>query len=155
MNDGNSGNNYSYTFVTDTSGVINPLAVTLTAPEVTKTYDGGLAYTTLAGDLTALTTPLVSGDTVTAATIAYANRNAGTANKTVNLNAATISDGNSGNNYTVTLAGNSTSTITPRALTVTAATDTKTYDRTTSSAGVPTYAALQSGRHHHDVRADL
>ncbi|MDP2324139.1 MAG: YDG domain-containing protein, partial [Gammaproteobacteria bacterium] len=130
VNDGNSGNNYAYSFVTDTSGVINPLAVTLTAPGVTKTYDGGLAYTTLAGDLAALTTPLLSGDTVTAATIAYADRNAGSGNKAVNLNAATISDGNSGNNYAVTLAGNSTSTITALGITGSITAANKVYDAT-------------------------
>jgi hypothetical protein len=36
----------------------------------------------------------------------------GAGNKTVNLNTATVSDGNGGANYAVTLAGNSTSTIT-------------------------------------------
>jgi hypothetical protein len=114
VTDGNGGNNYTVTLAGNATSTINPLAVTLTAPSVTKTYDGGTTYTTTGGNLTSITAsgPLVGGDTVTAATIAYADKNVGAGNKTVNLNAATISDGNGGNNYTVTLAGNSTSTIT-------------------------------------------
>ncbi len=146
VNDGNTGGNYSVTTST-ASGTITALGVTLTAPVVSKTYDGGLTYTTLAGDLTALSSQLIAGDSVSAATIAYTNKNAGSGNKTVALNAATISDGNGGTNYSVTLAGNSTSTITARALTVTAVSDSKTYDGTTGSAVAPsiTTGALQTG----------
>ncbi len=119
LNDGNGGNNYTVT-TQSAAGTITAKAVTLTAPSVSKTYDGGVTYTTTASDLTALAASLVGGDTVTAATISYANKNAGTGNKTVNLNAATISDGNSGTNYIVTRLGNSTSTISPATLNYTA-----------------------------------
>ncbi len=129
ISDGNSGNNYNITLAGNSSSTITPKTVTLTAPNVSRTYDGGLTYTTLAGDLTTLSGQLgVSGDTVSAATIAYANRNAGSGNKTVTFDAATISDGNSGNNYDVTLAGNSSSTITPKTVTLTAPNVSKTYD---------------------------
>ena len=128
INDGNGGANYTVTLAGNSVSTINPLAVTLTAPTVTKTYDGGLTYTTTPSNLTSLDTSLVGGDTVTAATIGYANKNAGTGNKTVNLNAVTLNDGNGGANYTVTLAGNSVSTINPLAVTLTAPTVTKTYD---------------------------
>jgi hypothetical protein len=43
-----------------------------------------------------------------------------------------VSDGNSGNNYAVTTQS-ANGTITPKALTLAAVTDTKTYDGTTSS----------------------
>ena len=36
VTDGNSGNNYTYTFVTNTSGVINARALTITAQPNTK-----------------------------------------------------------------------------------------------------------------------
>src|SRR6185436_1835855 len=40
VSDGNGGQNYSYTFVNNTTGVINALALTVTAATNTKTYDG-------------------------------------------------------------------------------------------------------------------
>ena len=114
---------------------ITKLGVTLTAPSVTKIYDGLLTYATTAGDLSSITLsgPLMGGDAVTAATIAYINKNAGTGNKAVNLNAATIDDGNGGANYAVTLSGNTTSTITPLAITGDITADNKVYDATTSA----------------------
>lgn len=128
----------NYTFAGATGDyTVTAKAVTLTAPVVSKIYDGGLSYTPTAGDLAALAVPLVAGDTVTAATIAYTDKNAGAGNKTVNLSAATISDGNNGNNYSVTYAGNSTSTITPLAVTVVALTGNKVYD------GTPTFSTGQ------------
>jgi hypothetical protein len=112
VNDGNGGANYSITLNT-AAGTITARPVTLTAPSVTKTYDGGLTYGTTAGDLTSITGsgPLVGGDTVTTATIAYTNKDVGLGNKTVTLSGVTVNDGNGGANYTVTLSGNSTSTI--------------------------------------------
>jgi len=128
-----------------TTANITPAPVTLTAPVISKVYDGGTAYTTVAGDLAALSVPLITGDTVTAATIAYTNKNAGAGDKTVNLNTVTINDGNGGANYTVTLAGNSISTITKAALALNAATDNRTYNGGVSSAGVVTYTSLKTG----------
>ena len=49
-----------------------------------------------------------------------------------------MSDGNGGANYAVTFVNDTTGEITARAITVTATTDTKGYDATTSSAAVPT-----------------
>ncbi|MDO9365694.1 MAG: YDG domain-containing protein, partial [Methylotenera sp.] len=132
INDGNSGNNYTITYANGASGVINKKAVTLTAQAATKTYDGGLTYTTTAGDLTALSGQLgVSGDTVTAATQAYTDKNAGTG-KTVTVSGATISDGNSGNNYTVTYANGASGVINQLAVTLTGSRD---YDGTATAAG--------------------
>ena len=50
----------------------------------------------------------------------------------------TVDDGNDGNNYTYTLVPVSTGVITAEALTITAVTNTKIYDGTTSAASVPT-----------------
>ena len=119
--------------------------VTLTAPVVSKTYDGGLAYTATPGNLAALGGALVGGDSVIAATIAYTSKNAGSGNKVVSLNAATISDGNGGANYTVTLAGNATSSIDRAPLTLFAQANSKTYDGSTSATAVPVVAGLQPG----------
>ena len=115
------------------SAVITPRSVILRAPAVSKTYDGGTAYATGAGDLAAIGANLVGGDTVGSAAIAFADRNAGTGNRGVLLNGATINDGNNGANYTVTLAGNDAGTIVPRVLTVTATGRDRVYDAGTGA----------------------
>ncbi|MBU0688227.1 MAG: filamentous hemagglutinin N-terminal domain-containing protein [Gammaproteobacteria bacterium] len=101
------------------SANITPRNVTLTAPTISKTYDGTTAYTLSAADQLSFTNSLVSGDLVTVVDMTYADKNAGTG-KTVNLNSLTIVDGNGGANYNVTLVGNSSSTINPADLVVTA-----------------------------------
>jgi hypothetical protein len=117
-----------------TSADIARKSVTLTASSISKTYDGLLGYSTQAADLSTLSSQLgVGGDTVSAATIAYLDKNAGSG-KTVALNSAVVSDGNSGNNYTVTLAGNASSTIAKASATVTGSSDnTHVYDGTTQT----------------------
>ena len=103
--DGNSGGNYSVATET-TTGVITKAPLTLTAGSNTKTWDGSTA---------AAATPavggLIGGDSVTGTVEVYANAYAGTG-KTLSVSAYTINDGNSGNNYTVTL-NTTTGTITP------------------------------------------
>ncbi len=139
VTDGNSGNNYSYTFVTNTAGVIDIRSITVTAVTSTKTYDG----TTSSGGVP--TYSLQSGDaTTTAPTQTFNNRNAGTS-KTLTASGLIINDGNGGNNYSISYATNSTGVINVKSITVTAVTDTKTYDGTASSVGVPAYPALQTG----------
>src|SRR5207244_5206399 len=49
-----------------------------------------------------------------------------------------VTDGNGGANYAVTFVNDTTGAINTRAITVTAATNTKTYDGTTSAAATPT-----------------
>ena len=100
---------------------------------ISKVYDGTLAYTASAGDLSALSAALVQGDTVSGAAFSYADKNAGNGNKTVNLTQAQISDGNGGANYSVTLAGNSNSTITPRVLNASATGANRVYDTSTNA----------------------
>ena len=73
-------------------------------------------------------------------TQSFDNKNKGTG-KTLTPSGA-VNDGNGGQNYQVTFVGVTTGTITARPLTVTAVADSKGYDGTTSSAGVPTYGAL-------------
>jgi filamentous hemagglutinin family protein len=130
LSDGNSGGNYTVTRMGNSTSTITPKAITLSAGSVSKTYDGGLSYTTQVADLTTLTNQLISGDSVSAATISYADKNAANGTKVVTLDAVILSDGNSGGNYTVTLAGNSTSTITQKALTAAYTASNKVYDGT-------------------------
>jgi len=133
VSDGNDGNNYIVTENTAT-GSITAKSVTLTAPVVSKTYDGRLGYTTGGADLAELSAGLVGGDKVSAATIAYTDKNAGNGNKTVTLDSTTLSDGNGGANYSVTLAGNAGSTIGKAALTASVTAADKVYDGTTAAA---------------------
>jgi len=123
--DGNAGNNYAYTFVTDTTGVIDQRALTVTAASDTKTYDG---TTSSVGAPTHAA--LQAGDTLTTFAQTFDNRNAGTG-KTLTATGV-VSDGNAGNNYAYTFVTDTTGVIDQRALTVTAASDTKTYDGTTA-----------------------
>jgi predicted ribosomally synthesized peptide with SipW-like signal peptide len=140
VNDGNGGNNYNVTFVNNTTGVINGRAITVTAVTDTKGYDG---TATSVGVPTITSGTLLSGDTAIW-TQSFNNDNYGTS-KTLTP-AGTVSDGNGGNNYAVTFA-TATGVINKRPITVTAVTDTKGYDGTVTSAGVPTITSgtLASG----------
>jgi hypothetical protein len=128
---GASAANYSVTQPTTTAN-ITVRAITVTAKTNSKTYDG----TTSASTAPTITTgSLGTGDTVTW-TETYDTKNVG-AGKTLTPG-GTVSDGNGGNNYSVTFVPVNTGTITTRAITVTAATNTKVYDGTTSAAALPT-----------------
>ncbi|MBI3755501.1 MAG: hypothetical protein HY265_05010, partial [Deltaproteobacteria bacterium] len=132
VNDGNSGNNYTYTFVTDTTGVINTAALTVTASNGSKTYDG-LAYT---GGNGVGYTGFVNGETssVLGGTLAYT----GTSQGATNAGSYVITPGGqTSGNYTITFA-NGALTVNPAALTITAQTNTKTYDGNTSVVTAPT-----------------
>ena len=121
----------STTTTTDTAD-ITVLAITVTAATDTKVYDG----TTASASVPTITTgSLAPGDTA-AWTQTFDTKHVGT-NKTL-TSSGTVNDGNGGANYIVSFANNTTGEITQRAITVTAATDTKVYDGTTSSSGVPT-----------------
>ena len=81
---------------------------------------------------------MVSGDDVTAdyASASFNNRDVGTA-KPVSVNGISLSGADAGN-YTSNNTASTTANITARPITVTAASDTKVYDGTTSSNGNPT-----------------
>ena len=126
VNDGNGGNNYAVTFVTNTTGAITARAITVTAATNTKVYDG-----TTRRRATRRRSPRAAWPRATRrpSRKRYDTKNVGTG-KTLTA-AGSVNDGNSGNNYTVTFVTNTTGAITARAITVTAATNTKVYDGTT------------------------
>src|SRR5207253_2606393 len=130
------GVNYSVTLASVSTGAITARAITVAAVTDTKGYDG----TANSVAIPALTSgTLASGDTSSFAQ-SFSNKNVGTG-KTLTP-AGSVNDGNSGANYTVTFASVATGAITARAITVSAVSDTKAYDGTTNSAGIP---ALTSG----------
>ncbi|MBI1761329.1 MAG: hypothetical protein HYR56_07835 [Acidobacteria bacterium] len=141
VSDGNSGNNYNVTFVNNTSGVITARAITVTAATNTKSYDG---TTSAAATPTITGGSLAAGDTASFSE-SYNTRHVGTG-KTLTPS-GTVNDGNGGNNYAVTFANDMTGVISARAITVTAASDSKVYDGTAVSGGTPTITAgsLASG----------
>src|SRR5204863_4857513 len=75
----------------------------------------------------------------------YNTKNAGSG-KTLTPS-GTVSDGNSGNNYSYTFVTNTTGVITAKSLTATITADGKTYDRTTAAVAhqTGTASSRQSG----------
>ena len=139
VNDGNSGNNYSVSFTANTAGQITVEAITVTAAASTKVYDG---TTSSPATPTITSGSLIGGDTL-AFSESFDTKNAGTG-KTLTA-AGSVGDGNSGHNYSVTFAANTTGQITVEAITVTAAASTKVYDGTTSSPATPTITSGSLG----------
>jgi hypothetical protein len=140
ISDGNSGNNYAITYLTNTTGVISARAINVTAQTDSKTYDG-----TVTSAVSPVGGALQTGDTYTTqGTQSFDTKNVGTG-KTLTATGAVISDGNSGNNYDITYVTNTTGSITQATLTVTAVTGTKVYDGTVTSSGSPTVGTLITG----------
>ena len=140
VNDGNGGNNYAVTLVSNTTGVIT--AATLTVSGITaanKTYDGNTTAT-LQGLATASLVGVLSGDTVTLGTSGaagtFASKNVAQ-NLTVPVTGLTLG-GAQAEDYTLTQPS-TTANITARAIAVTATAYNKVYDGATSAeAAVPT-----------------
>jgi len=124
VNDGNSGNNYSYTFVIDTAGVITTKSINVTAQTDTKIYDG-----TTDSSVAPEVDTLEAGDTIGTPPIqVYDTKDVGTS-KTLTASGLVVSDGNSGLNYDIQYINDTTGVINAKNLTVSgAATDRKTYD---------------------------
>ena len=136
INDGNGGNNYAITTVVNTTGTINRAALTITATTNTKTYDA-----TIAAGATPAVSGLVGSDMVTGLTEVYNDRNAGTG-KVLSISTYTVNDGNGGSDYAVTTVATGAGVINTATLTITATSNTKTYDSTLTAASVPTVSGL-------------
>jgi hypothetical protein len=114
--DGNGGNNYAIAYVNNTTSAINPAMLTVTgATAANKTYDGSLDATVGGGVLNGV----FRGDSVgLLQTGLFSDRNAG-ANKTVTENFG-LSGSDSGNYVLANGTAQSTASITPDNLTITA-----------------------------------
>ncbi|MBK5550149.1 filamentous hemagglutinin N-terminal domain-containing protein [Pseudomonas sp. TH03] len=136
MTVGLSGNNaadYSIALGQPISASITPAAVAVTAATQTKVFDG----TTLSTAPVSNITGLVNGDSLTGLTQAYNNSHVqGTDGSllTVDNSGAAVSGNHSSalSDYAIDYHTN-TGTITPAPVSVTAATQSKTYDGTTAS----------------------
>src|SRR5205814_410230 len=126
---GGAGNDLRGCVATATANV-TPLGITGSFTAQNKVYDGNNSATVLARSLTGvLGTDAVS---LTGGTATFADKNAAVG-KTVTLSGATLSSGGDAGNYSLTSVATTTANITPRPITVTAATNTKNYDTTTSA----------------------
>ena len=113
--------NYTIAATDTTTANISALGITLTADAKSKTYgdaDVALTYTN---------TALIGGDSITGALSRTSGEDAGL--YAINQNTLAISDGNSGNNYSITYVGNNL-TIDKRDITLAATAATKIYGDT-------------------------
>jgi hypothetical protein len=111
---GAQAGDYMLAATTTTTAKITAAPLTITANTNSKTYDGttsAAAIPTVMG--------LLGTDTATGLAETYADPNVGMG-KTLSVSAYTVNDGNSGQNYTVTLAPNMTGAINRAPLTITA-----------------------------------
>jgi hypothetical protein len=137
ISDGNSGNNYTVSYAANTTSTINPAAITVSTSNVTKTYDGSTsasgAATVVSGALYHNVSNGNAQDVLSGGTFAFTDKNAGAGTKHVSVSGVTVTDGNGGNNYVVTYADNTTSTINRANLTFNGTIADRQYDGTTAA----------------------
>jgi hypothetical protein len=130
----------NYTLTGAHVGIVNvtPAPITISASTATKVFDGTTTTTgcSVCPGLTlssgTLYTNVSNGnvqDTLATSgvTYTYDNRNVGSGNKSLFASGYTVNDGNNGANYSITFVANTTSTITPKSLTITPNNLSKTY----------------------------
>ncbi|MDP1522575.1 MAG: filamentous hemagglutinin N-terminal domain-containing protein [Methylotenera sp.] len=147
VTDGNGGNNYNVGFADNIASTINQANITVSTSDVAKTYDGTLsaigAATVTTGNLFNNVSNGGVLDNLTGGAFDYTDKNAGLGNKTVTVGGVTVNDGNGGNNYNISFGNNTTSTINQANLSLSAVTDSRTYNALTSSGGLVNIAGLQ------------
>ncbi|WP_371434399.1 YDG domain-containing protein, partial [Polaromonas sp.] len=120
--------NYAITGQATTTAGISLASLTLSTTDVVKTYDGN---TSAAGVAVITGGALFGSDTISGGSFAFANKNARTGDKVVNVSDVTVGDGVNNANYNVSYVENTSSTIHKADLTVTASGVSKVYDGTT------------------------
>jgi len=130
---GAQAGNYTLTQPAGLTASITPLPLTVAAVGASKTYDG----TTTAPGTPTLTPALASGDSASVLAQVFQDPNAGTGNKGLVPN-ITLSDGNGGANYAVTLTNYNSGTISQAPVTITLGGLAQTYDGTPKSATATT-----------------
>jgi hypothetical protein len=139
VNDGNAGGNYNVT-VNTAMGTITPLAVSFTG---TRVYDG---MTDASSSILAFGNDLDGANLTVSGTGVLASKNVGPEGLTSTAGALTglTLGGTAAGNYTL-MGATGTVTVTKANLVISAVTDSKTYNATTSSTGTPTVVGLQTG----------
>ena len=133
IQDGNGGFNYNVTYLTNT-GSISQYNITIKAATDSRVYNGTTSST---GIPTVFVGAHQPGDSAPVGgwTQTFDSRNVGA--RTLIVTPANIQDGNGGLNYNVTYLTN-TGSISQYNITIKAATDSRVYNGTTSSTGIPT-----------------
>jgi filamentous hemagglutinin family protein len=141
VNDGNNGNDYAVTTV-NAAGTITPAPLQIDATSDSRVYNG--LTSSSATPTVDETTPVLGTDTVTGLTQAFASKDVlGTNGSTLQVTGYLVNDGADGADYTVTTA-DAEGTITPVDITLSATTDSRVYNGTTSSSAAPTASELFS-----------
>ena len=123
---------YDISYVaTNSTLTIDKASITVSSSDVSKTYDG---TSSAAGSAVVTTGTLFGSDSLSGGSFAFTDINAGTG-KTVTASGVTVSDGNNGDNYDVTYADNTSSTIDKASITVSSSDVSKTYDGSLSAIG--------------------
>ncbi len=131
----------NYTLIQPTRAAnIFKRAITVSAVNDVKTYDAGVS----SSGVPTITVGALQGSDTATWTQTFDTRHAGIGNKILTP-AGLVNDGNGGNNYACTFAPFNTGTIDKKPITVTAVTDSKVYDGSTSSSGVPQVAPALLG----------
>jgi hypothetical protein len=141
--DGNNGDNYAVTLNSST-GTITPRALSVTGiTAADKPYDGTTAATIDTTNAALDNVVPSTGITLvtSSASGAFVDKHAG-ANKTVTIAGLSLI-GEDASNYGLAVS-TATASIAKATLTITAASDAKTYDGTTASAATPTVSGLVS-----------
>ncbi len=136
INDGNGGDNYTVSYVDVTNGNIDPLGITVTAVTDSRTYDG-----TADSELSPTYDASKVVDVITTEPVQVFDTKHAESGKTLIASGLEINDGNGGDNYTVSYVDVTNGNIDPLGITVTAVTDSRTYDGTADSELSPTYDA--------------
>ena len=142
VSDGNGGNNYAVTTVSNSAGVITQKALTVTGLTAnSKVYDSTTAATFNTAN--AALSGVIGTDVVTlnenSATSAFTTKNAG---NNIEVDVAGLMLGGAQAPDYALIEPITKANITPAPLTLTAITNTKNYDGSTSAAAVPTASAL-------------
>ncbi|MFK3889920.1 YDG domain-containing protein, partial [Sphingomonas sp. NPDC079357] len=133
---GADAGNYVLDTIADTTASITRAALVLNAGTDTRAYDGTTKSTALIRAI-----GLATGDSVVATQI-FDGKNAGARVLHVVDGSWIVSDGNGGDNYTVSIGDTAAGAITQRVLTTAVTVDTREYDGTTAATG--TFGSLQN-----------
>ena len=147
LNAAATGNGFIYT--------VNPTVSTSLVGTITKVYDGTTAGTPISAANLGPAQGTINGDVVTLSITAgsttdpYPSRNVGsytvTVSSGISIASAVDSNGVTIFGYGVTPSASGLGTITPASLVISAVSDTKVYDATTTSSLTPTFTGLQTG----------
>jgi hypothetical protein len=135
-----TASDYDITYLDDTTGVISAAQLTVSFTAADKTYDGDAdaAISSPAIDSGRIAPDVVSVGLAAGATGSFASKNVGLAKTVSAATSAFELSGADAGNYAVGTVVDDTADISARPITVTAGTDSRTYEGSTDSSVIPT-----------------